>query len=168
MPEPELGVVVGPGGGIVGYTLGNDVSSRAIEGDNPLYLPQAKIFAGSCSIGPTVVGTDEIADPYALDHRHAHRARRRRRPSPRRSAWTPCHVKLDTLVDYLGRENWVAPGTVLLTGTGIVPPDEFTLAPGDVVEITCEPIGTLVNRCAPASSLAPPAEWRRSTALGSI
>ena len=167
VPEPELGVVVGPGGGIVGYTLGNDVSSRTIEGDNPLYLPQAKIYAGSCALGPTVVGTDEIDDPYALTI-----AMRIVRDGSEAFAAEigvdSLHVKLDTLVDYLGRENWVAPGTVLLTGTGIVPPDDFTLAPGDVVEITCEPIGTLVNRCAPASSLAPPAEWRRSTALGSI
>jgi 2-dehydro-3-deoxy-D-arabinonate dehydratase len=74
-------------------------------------------------------------------------------------------VRLETLVDYLRRENWVAPGTVLLTGTGIVPPDEFTLSVGDVVEIECEPIGTLANRCAPASTLAPPAEWRRGGAL---
>jgi 2-dehydro-3-deoxy-D-arabinonate dehydratase len=69
-------------------------------------------------------------------------------------------------VDYLRRENGVAPGTVLLTGTGTVPPDEFTLAPGDVVEISCEPIGTLTNRCAPAGTLAPPAEWHPASRLG--
>jgi 2-dehydro-3-deoxy-D-arabinonate dehydratase len=167
VPEPELGVVVGPGGGIVGYTLGNDVSSRDIEGANPLYLPQAKIFAGSCALGPTVVGADQVDDPYALTI-----AMRIERDGAEAFSGQigvdSLHVKLETLVDYLGRENWVAPGTVLLTGTGIVPPDDFTLAPGDVVEITCEPVGTLVNRCAPASSLAPPAEWQKSTALGPI
>ena len=164
VPEPELGLVVGPGGGVVGYTLGNDVSSRDIEGANPLYLPQAKIFAGSLSLGPTVVGADQVEDPYAL--RIAMRILRGgEEVFAEDIGLESLHVRLETLVDYLRRENWVAPGTVLLTGTGIVPPDEFTLSVGDVVEIECEPIGTLANRCAPASTLAPPAEWQRGDAL---
>jgi 2-dehydro-3-deoxy-D-arabinonate dehydratase len=164
VPEPEVGLVVGPGGGVVGYTLGNDVSSRDIEGENPLYLPQAKIFAGSLSLGPIVVGADEIEDPYALSI-HMRILRGGEEIFAEGIGLDSLHVRLEKLVDYLRRENWVAPGTVLLTGTGIVPPDEFTLSVGDVVEIACEPIGTLTNRCAPASTLAPPAEWHGGSAL---
>lgn len=159
VPEPELGLVLGTGGGIVGYTLGNDVSSRDIEGDNPLYLPQAKIFAGSCSLGPIVIGADEVSDPYALEI-----AMRIERDGSEVFSGTigvdSLHVKLEKLASYLVRENWVAPGTVLLTGTGIVPPADFTLQLDDLVEISCEQFGTLANRCAAAAELSPPAEWQ--------
>jgi 2-dehydro-3-deoxy-D-arabinonate dehydratase len=158
VPEPELALVLAADGAVLGYTIGNDVSSRDIEGENPLYLPQAKIFAGSCALGPVVVSSDEIADPYDLDielriHRDGEPAFEGTTSTAR------LHVRLETLTSYLVRENWLAPATVLLTGTGIVPPDDFTLAPGDVVEIVCPAVGTLRNTCVPAASLAAPADW---------
>ena len=155
VPEPELAAVLGASGEVVGYTLGNDMSSRDIEGANPLYLPQAKIFAGSCALGPVVVTADEIDDPYDLPIT----MRIVRGDSVVYEGETSTqhlHKRLDVLVEYLCRDNWIEPGTVLLTGTGIVPPDDFTLEIEDAVEIGCPPIGTLRNVCAPASSLAPP------------
>lgn len=158
VPEPELALVLAPEGAVLGYTLGNDVSSRDIEGENPLYLPQAKIFAGSCALGPVVVSTDEIADPYDLDI-ELRIERAGEMMFEGRTSTARLHARLETLTGYLVRENWLAPATVLLTGTGIVPPDDFTLAPGDVVEIFCPAVGTLRNTCAPAAQLAPPAGW---------
>ena len=152
VPEPEIGVVLGTNGRIAGYTIGNDVSSRDIEGANPLYLPQAKIYAGACSFGPAVFVTDErrarrssstlrVTDEWGASSSRA----RRRRPacgaaSPSSSKWL--------LVD-----NPVPPGSVLLTGTGLVPPDDFTLLPGHIVEIHVPEIGTLVNPVVRASEL---------------
>jgi 2-dehydro-3-deoxy-D-arabinonate dehydratase len=158
IPEPEIGLVLGTDGEVLGYTLGNDVSSRDIEGDNPLYLPQAKIFAGSCAIGPCVVTAAAVEDPYALgiDMRIVREGRVVVEGS---TTTARLHKRFETLTDHLRRDNWIAPGTVLLTGTGIVPPDDFTLAAGDVVEIVCDPIGTLRNRCRPAAELPPPADW---------
>ena len=161
IPEPELGLVLGTGGRILGYTLGNDMSSRDIEGDNPLYLPQAKIFAGSCALGPCVVTTAAVEDPYAL-HIDMRIVRAGRIAVEESTSTARLHKRFEPLIDHLGRDNWIAPGTVLLTGTGIVPPDDFTLAEGDVVEIACAPIGTLRNRCRPAAELPPPAGWTRS------
>jgi 2-dehydro-3-deoxy-D-arabinonate dehydratase len=158
IPEPELALVLDGSGTVVGYTLGNDMSSRDIEGQNPLYLAQAKIFAGSCALGPTVVSTDEIEDPYTLEIEM--RIVRAGRIAFEGSTNTArLHKRFDVLAAYLKRENWLAPGTVLLTGTGIVPPDDFTLRPGDVIEIACEAIGVLRNRCEPAEQLAPPPDW---------
>jgi 2-dehydro-3-deoxy-D-arabinonate dehydratase len=158
VPEPELALVLATEGAVLGYTIGNDVSSRDIEGENPLYLPQAKIFAGSCALGPVVVSTDEIADPYDLEIRlRVERAGETIFDGETSTA--RLHARLDTLTAYLARENWLAPATVLLTGTGIVPPDDFTLAPGDVVEIVCSAVGTLRNTCAAAADLVPPAGW---------
>ena len=158
VPEPELALVLGPDGTVLGYTLGNDVSSRDIEGENPLYLPQAKIFAGSCALGPLVVTADEIADPYDLEIR-VRIERDGATAFAGETSTARLHARLDTLTAYLARENWLAPATVLLTGTGIVPPDDFTLASGDVVEIVCPAVGTLRNTCAPAAELAPPPGW---------
>ena len=158
VPEPELGLVLGPDGTVLGYTLGNDLSSRDIEGENPLYLPQAKIFAGACSLGPVVLSTEEIEDPYALTI--SMRIERAGEAVFEGDIDTSSlHVRLDTLVDYLRRDNWLPPVSVLLTGTGIVPPDEFTLEIGDVVEIACEPVGSLRNRLASAGELPVPAGW---------
>jgi 2-dehydro-3-deoxy-D-arabinonate dehydratase len=158
VPEPEIGIVLGAGGEIAGYTLGNDMSSRDIEGDNPLYLPQAKIFAASCALGPVVVTASEIEDPYDLDiNLRIERAGTTLLESATTTA--RLHKRLDVLAVYLRRDNWLAPGTVILTGTGIVPPDDFTLQPGDVVEITCGAIGMLRNRCQPAEELTPPVGW---------
>jgi 2-dehydro-3-deoxy-D-arabinonate dehydratase len=159
IPEPEIALVLDGSAQVVGYTLGNDMSSRDIEGQNPLYLAQAKIFAGSCALGPTVVSSEVVEDPYDLEiemqiFRSGESAFKGSTSTAR------LHQRFEVLVSYLGRDNWIAPGTVLLTGTGIVPPDDFTLQVGDVVEITCEPIGSLRNRCEPADGLAPP-QWKR-------
>jgi len=158
IPEPEIALVLDAAGGIFGYTLGNDMSSRDIEGENPLYLGQAKIFAGSCSLGPTVVSAAAIEDPYALEI-EMRIVRGEETVFAGSTSTARLHKRFDVLAAYLKRENWIAPGTVLLTGTGIVPPDEFTLQRGDVVEISCDPIGVLRNRCEPAEELASPSGW---------
>lgn len=155
VPEPEIALVLRSDGEVAGYTLGNDMSSRDIEGENPLYLPQAKIFAGSCSLGPAVVPASEIADPYSLDI-EMRIARSDDIVFAGTASTTRLRKRFDELIAYLTRDNWIAPGTVLLTGTGLVPPDDFTLRPDDVVEIACREIGVLRNRCAPASGLTPP------------
>jgi 2-dehydro-3-deoxy-D-arabinonate dehydratase len=158
VPEPELALVLGEAGAVLGYTLGNDMSSRDIEGENPLYLPQAKIFAGSCALGPLVVSADDVADPYDLEIR-LRVERGGETVFEGATSTARLHARLQTLTAYLARDNWLAPATVLLTGTGVVPPDGFTLAPGDLVEVSCPAVGVLRNRCAPASELAPPAAW---------
>jgi 2-dehydro-3-deoxy-D-arabinonate dehydratase len=143
VPEPELTLVVSPGGRIVGYTIGNDMSSRDIEGENPLYLPQAKVYDGSCALGPGILVTSsplprstEIVIEISREDR---------------CAFAGC-VKLSEmkrdpkkLVEFLFRDNSFQDGCFLMTGTGVVPPSEFTLQSGDRIRITIEPIGTLVN-----------------------
>jgi 2-dehydro-3-deoxy-D-arabinonate dehydratase len=143
VPEPELALCVNARGEIVGYTIGNDVRSRDIEGENPLYLPQAKVYDGSCALGPGLYVTKDALPPgtgieirITRGHDVAFQgsttlAQMRRKP--------------EELVEYLYREMSFPTGCILLTGTGIIPPDEFTLAAGDLVEITIEPIGTLSN-----------------------
>jgi len=144
VPEPELGLVLDGQGRIVGYTIGNDMSCRDIEGENPLYLPQAKIWKRSCSIGPAVRLAETVDNPYDL--RIACRIYRDNELAVDESASTGLlKRKLDELVSYLVRDNEVFPGTVLLTGTCIVPPNQFTLQPGDRIEIDIDGIGTLVN-----------------------
>jgi 2-dehydro-3-deoxy-D-arabinonate dehydratase len=143
VPEPELALVVTQTGKIVGYTIGNDMSSRDIEGENPLYLPQAKVYDRSCAIGPCVLVTDEMPDSSTevrLDiQRHGTTAFA--------GSTTLAQLKRTprTLVEFLYRDNSFPQGSILLTGTGIVPPDDFTLESGDEIRITVEPIGTLVN-----------------------
>jgi 2-dehydro-3-deoxy-D-arabinonate dehydratase len=158
IPEPEIALVLDTAGGVVGYTLGNDMSSRDIEGENPLYLGQAKIFAGSCAIGPTVVSAAAVDDPYSLEI-EMHIVRGGETVFDGSTSTARLHKQFDVLTAYMRRDNWIAPGTVLLTGTGIVPPDEFTLQPGDVIEISSDPIGLLRNRCEPAGALVPPPRW---------
>lgn len=158
IPEPEIALVLDEAGGVVGYTLGNDMSSRDIEGENPLYLGQAKIFAGSCAIGPTVVSAAAVEDPYSLEI-EMHITRGGETVFAGATSTARLHKRFDDLAAYLKRDNWIAPGTVLLTGTGIVPPEEFTLESGDVVEISSDPIGVLRNRCEPAEGLVPPPDW---------
>jgi 2-dehydro-3-deoxy-D-arabinonate dehydratase len=158
VPEPECALVLGAAGVVFGYTLGNDLSSRDIEGENPLYLPQAKCFAGSCAIGPIVVSTSELADPYHLDLA-VRVIRDGRLVFGGQSTTARLHVRLEKLIEHLRRDNWIAPGTVLLTGTGIVPPDGFTLVSGDLVEISSPAIGVLRNQCVLASELRPPPGW---------
>ncbi len=152
VPETELAVVVNSAGEIVGYTICNDVSSRDIEGENPLYLPQAKIYDGSCALGPAIVTVDEIGDPKALPL--VARIWRGGAVVWAGAATTADLVRnLDDLVDFLRRELHLPYGAVLSTGTCLVPDLPFTLVEGDEVRITVEPIGELVNPVALASSI---------------
>jgi 2-dehydro-3-deoxy-D-arabinonate dehydratase len=144
IPEPELGLVLDSKGRIIGYTAGNDLSCRDIEGENPLYLPQAKMWRRSCSLGPSVLLADVVENPYQF----AIACRIYRNGSlvtEGTASTSQLKRKLEELVSFLTRDNEVFDGTVLLTGTCIVPPNEFTLQDGDVVEIEISGIGTLLN-----------------------
>ena len=144
VPEAELALAVDRSGKIFGYTIGNDMSSRSIEGENPLYLPQAKIYDGSCALGPCLYRSEEPLPPSTEIALRITRdgntmldgitslAALKRQP--------------EELVDYLFRESSFPNGCYLLTGTGIVPDAEFTLESGDTVAITIEPIGILENK----------------------
>jgi 2-dehydro-3-deoxy-D-arabinonate dehydratase len=143
VPEPELALVVTPAGKLIGYTIGNDMSSRDIEGENPLYLPQAKVYTRACALGPCILVTDQLLPPETLISLRISRA-----GSIVFSGETPLsQMKRSplSLIEYLYRENTFPFGAVLLTGTGIVPPDSFTLEINDEVQIAIEGIGTLVN-----------------------
>jgi len=142
--ESELAVVVGVGGGIVGYTVGNDMSAWDIERENPLFLPQSKIFQGSFGFGPVIATPASIPEPHALTIRCVIE-RAGRTLFEGRASTGDLKRRVEELVDWLGRYNPVPPGTVLSTGTGILVPDEHALAPGDVVTITIDGIGTLRN-----------------------
>ena len=146
VPEPELTLVVSPTGRIVGYTIGNDMSSRDIEGENPLYLPQAKVYSGSCALGPGILVT---ASPLAHSTEIAIEILRQHRVEFS-GAVALTELKRDpkTLVEYLLRDNSFPHGAFLMTGTGIVPPSAFKLASGDRIRITIEPIGVLENEVA--------------------
>jgi 2-dehydro-3-deoxy-D-arabinonate dehydratase len=151
VPEPEIGLVIGDRGRIVGYTIGNDVSSREIEGANPLYLSQAKVYAGACAIGPAVYAPDNDPAAFRIVLRIADESGAVLYEDETSTARMV--RSFAELVSWLCRDNPIAPGTVLLTGTGLVPPDEVTLAPGHRVEIHVEEIGTLVNPVVLASTL---------------
>jgi len=143
VPEPELTLLISPAGKIAGYTIGNDMSSRDIEGENPLYLPQAKVYDGSCALGPRVVLTDR---PLAGETEiHIQVRRNGGQVFAGKTAVSQIKRELPLLVEYLYRESSFPVGCFLMTGTGIVPPDSFTLQGGDEIAITIEPIGTLVN-----------------------
>ena len=144
VPEPELTLLVSPAGRIVGYTVGNDVSARDIEGENPLYLPQAKTYDGSCALGPCVLVAEEPLDPAATT---IELRIERDGAEAYRDATDLSQMKrsLPELVGWLTREYALPDGAALMTGTGLVPPDQFTLEPGDVVSITIAGIGTLRN-----------------------
>jgi 2-dehydro-3-deoxy-D-arabinonate dehydratase len=146
VPEPELALLISPAGQIIGYTAANDMSSRDIEGENPLYLPQAKIYDGSCAVGPAIVVSDA---PPAATTGIALEIRRRSQPVFAGST-TLAAMKRDLagLVEYLYRETSFPEGCLLLTGTGIVPPDDFTLWRGDDIAITIDGVGTLQNAVA--------------------
>lgn len=144
VPEPELGLVLSSDGRIRGFTIGNDLSCRDIEGENPLYLPQAKIWKGSCSIGPSIRLAEAVENPYAFQIEC--RIYRDGRPVFVGTASTSrLKRRFEELVAYLMRDNEVPDGTVLLTGTCIVPPDDFSLRDGDTVEIEISGIGVLRN-----------------------
>jgi len=143
VPEPELALCVNARGEIVGYTIGNDVSSRDIEGENPLYLPQAKVYDGSCALGPGLYVTKDPLPPgTGIEIRIT---RGEDVVFQGNTTLSQMRRKPEELVEYLFRETSFPTGCILLTGTGIIPPDEFTLRSGDRVEITIEPIGTLAN-----------------------
>jgi 2-dehydro-3-deoxy-D-arabinonate dehydratase len=150
VPEAEIGLVLGERGQIAGYTIGNDVSSRDIEGANPLYLPQAKVYAGACALGPAVL-SPAPEEPLEIRMRILGGGGRERFAGETSTA--RMRRSFAELVEFLLRDNPVPKGSVLLTGTGLVPPDDFTLEPGDVVEIAVDGIGTLSNPVVLASQL---------------
>ncbi len=143
VPEPELALLIDPKGRIVGYTAGNDMSSRDIEGQNPLYLPQAKVYNRSCALGPGILITQKPLPPETRISLTVERsgaaaftgvttlAQMKRRP--------------EELASYLYRDQTFPFGAFLLTGTGVVPPDSFTLHHGDIIRIAIDGIGALVN-----------------------
>ncbi|MEM9834573.1 MAG: fumarylacetoacetate hydrolase family protein [Bacteroidota bacterium] len=143
VPEPELTLFINSQGNIQGYTIGNDMSSRSIEGENPLYLPQAKSYRGSCAIGPCLYVTDE---PFPTDA-DIHLTIRRNNEVAFRDTTQVNQIKREfaDLVRYLYREMDYPNGCYLMTGTGIIPEGDFTLQSGDEINITIEPIGTLIN-----------------------
>jgi 2-dehydro-3-deoxy-D-arabinonate dehydratase len=143
VPEPELALFITPGGNIAGYTVGNDMSSRDIEGENPLYLPQAKVYDRSCALGPCLLIADEplpAATEIALEIRRGATVAFSGATTLKEMKRNP-----EDLVHYLYRNHSFPHGCFLLTGTGIVPPDSFTLKAGDEIHITIPPIGTLFN-----------------------
>ena len=147
VPEPEIALCINARGAVVGYTIGNDVSSRDIEGENPLYLPQAKIYDGACALGPAVLVSNE---PLSADTQIELRVTRDGTAVVEgRTTFSQMRRHAAELVEYLYRETSFPTGCVLLTGTGIVPPDEFTLHAGDEIRIDVPPIGTLTNTVGP-------------------
>ncbi len=143
VPEPELTFVLF-NGKIAGYTCGNDMSSRSIEGENALYLPQAKLYDRSCSIGPCFVSAESVANPQSL--RVQLTIERGGKQAFRGESNTSKMKRTCTdIADWLQRHNPVPDGTAVLTGTSIVPPSSFTLKSGDVTRVEIEGIGTLVN-----------------------
>jgi 2-dehydro-3-deoxy-D-arabinonate dehydratase len=144
VPEPEVALVVSPRLKIVDYTIGNDMSARDIEGENPLYLPQAKVYDHSCALGPviTLAGTmpplERVAIRLAIERRGA-------RVFEGDTTLAAMARTFDDLVSWLGHDNSFPTGVILLTGTGIVPPDEFHLQAGDLVIIEVTGIGRLTN-----------------------
>lgn len=143
VPEPEIALCINARGRVVGYTIGNDVSSRDIEGENPLYLPQAKIYDGACALGPAMfVSTEPLSPETPI------RLRVTRAGSvvvDGETTFAQMRRNTSELVEFLFRETSFPDGCVLLTGTGVVPPDDFTLQTGDEIRIDVPPIGTLVN-----------------------
>jgi 2-dehydro-3-deoxy-D-arabinonate dehydratase len=143
VPEPELTLLVSSSGKILGYTIGNDMSSRDIEGENPLYLPQAKVYNRSCALGPGILVTSAPLSSSTGIRLEILRAGQ----EAFSGSTTLASLKRDpaSLVEYLYRDNVFPVGCFLLTGTGIVPPDSFTLNPGDEIRISIDEIGTLTN-----------------------
>jgi 2-dehydro-3-deoxy-D-arabinonate dehydratase len=143
-PEPELAVVLGSGGSIVGYTLANDVSAWDIERENALYLPQSKTYDGCCALGPVMVTADALPDPYGLEM-SCTITRAGQELFSGRISTSKLHRRVESLVQCVTRANHVPCGTVILTGTGIIVTSEAALAPGDVVTIRVAEIGELAN-----------------------
>jgi 2-dehydro-3-deoxy-D-arabinonate dehydratase len=146
-PEPELAVLLGSGGKVLGYTLANDVSAWDIERQNPLYLTQSKIYRGACAFGPVFVTPDELGDIRAL-RMTCQIVRDGRTLFSETVGINKLNRTIETLIEYLMRCNPAPAGTVLLTGTGIIATQEAALAPGDVVTIAIPEIGELRNPAA--------------------
>lgn len=144
VPEPELALVLNRDGEIAGYTVCNDMSSRSIEGENPLYLPQAKIYLGACAVGPAIRPAWEVPDPYALDITLTIRRAGSVAWSGKAST-SELHRRLDDLAAYLFREDVFPDGAILSTGTSLVPEMDFVLTPGDEIDIDITEIGTLTS-----------------------
>jgi len=144
VPEPELTLLASPSGKIVGYTIGNDMSSRDIEGENPLYLPQAKVYNRSCALGPGILVAGDQPIPTSTEIQ-LQIVRAGKPVFSGSTALTELKRSFSTLLEYLYRDNDFPHGCFLLTGTGIVPPDEFTLQQQDEIHITITGIGTLTN-----------------------
>ncbi|MDZ4821602.1 MAG: fumarylacetoacetate hydrolase family protein [Planctomycetota bacterium] len=144
VPEPELTLVLSSKMKLVGYTIGNDMSSRDIEGENPLYLPQAKVYNACCALGPWITLADAMPPREEIGIRLSVK-RAGKKVFSGETDITQMHRTLEDLISWLGRENSFPQGVFLLTGTGIVPTEEFTLEAEDNVEITIDGIGTLSN-----------------------
>jgi 2-dehydro-3-deoxy-D-arabinonate dehydratase len=144
VPEPELALVLSPKLRIVGYTIGNDMSARDIEGENPLYLPQAKVYDGSCALGPLLTLAEAMPPQEQVTIRLTIERSGR---IVFDGSTSPAAMKrgFEDLVAWLGRDNTFPCGAVLLTGTGVVPPDNFSLAAGDTIHIDITGIGRLSN-----------------------
>ena len=146
-PEPELAIVLGSRGSVIGYTLANDVSAWDIERENPLYLPQSKGYTSCCALGPVIVTADEIGDPRSLEMTCTIR-RGDQTIFEGSTSTSKINRTFETLIEYLLRSNPVPPGSVLLTGTGIIVTEDSALHPGDVVDISVPEIGRLSNTAA--------------------
>jgi 2-dehydro-3-deoxy-D-arabinonate dehydratase len=144
VPEPELALVLSPRLQLIGYTIGNDMSSRDIEGENPLYLPQAKVYDHCCALGP-VITLVESMPPLREVAIHLTIERSGQKVFEGATSVSQMVRSVEDLIGWLGRENSFPNGVILLTGTGIVPPDNFTLALGDVIHIDISGIGRLTN-----------------------
>jgi 2-dehydro-3-deoxy-D-arabinonate dehydratase len=154
VPEPELALVLDDGGALLGATIGNDVTARDIEGANPLYLPQAKLFAGACSLGPAVLVPEDWSRPFEIELRLL--APDGEVVYEAKTSTASMRRSFDELASWVFRENPVPAGSVLLTGTGLVPPDDVTLTPGQQVEIRIPGIGKLMNPVRAAADLLIP------------
>jgi 2-dehydro-3-deoxy-D-arabinonate dehydratase len=146
VPEPELTLLVSPAGEIVGYTIGNDMSSRDIEGENPLYLPQAKVYDGSCALGPCVLLSAE--PPSKTTAIQLEITRQGKTVFTGNTTLAELKREPKELTKFLFRDNSFPQGVFLMTGTGIVPGNDFTLASGDIIRIRIEGIGMLENHVA--------------------
>ena len=144
VPEPELALVLSPALELVGFTVGNDVSARDIEGENPLYLPQAKVYDSCCALGPSIT-LAEAMPPTASIGIRMEIEREGSNIYAGETSVARMARRFEELIDWLGRDNRFPGGVILLTGTGIVPPDDFSLKAGDIVRITIDGIGTLAN-----------------------
>ncbi len=144
LPEPELGVVLDGSGEVLGYTVVNDVTARDIESLNPLYLPQAKTFIGCCSFGPCIVTPDEVPDPHSLNI-EMKIIREDDVVYEGHTSTSRMIKRIPILIEYLTRDNNIPDGTLLMTGTGLVPGSDITLIQGDIVDIVIGGIGRLVN-----------------------